>query len=82
MSVEKGACWQRPAMFSEAQTSGSIVQYDGEKCLLLMKASSVSPTRNALCNCHTVNISKLSLNKLSVFIFYTLNLIFLQQCVI
>lgn len=37
-----GAYWQGPAMFSEAQTSGSIAQYDGEKCLLLMKASSVS----------------------------------------
>lgn len=34
--------WQAYAMFSEAQTSGSIAQYDGEKCLLLMKASSVS----------------------------------------
>lgn len=29
-------------MFSEAQSSGSIAQYDAEKCLLLMKASSVS----------------------------------------
>lgn len=37
-----GTYWQGPAMFSEAQTSGSIAQYDGEKCLLLMKASSVS----------------------------------------
>lgn len=36
-------CWQGSAMFSEAQISGSIAQYDGEKCLLLMKASSVSP---------------------------------------
>lgn len=40
--VGGGAYWQGPAMFSEAQTSGSIAQYDGEKCLLLMKASSVS----------------------------------------
>lgn len=37
-----GTCWQGPAMFSEAQTSGSITQCDGEKCLMLMKASSVS----------------------------------------
>lgn len=40
--VGGGNYWQGPAMFSEAQTSGSIAQYDGEKCLLLMKASSVS----------------------------------------
>lgn len=37
-----GTYWQGPAMFSEAQSSGSIAQYDAEKCLLLMKASSVS----------------------------------------
>lgn len=37
-----GTYWQGPAMFSEAQSSGSITQYDAEKCRLLMKASSVS----------------------------------------
>lgn len=53
-AVGRGTCWQGRAMFSEAQTSGSIAQYDGEKCLLLMKASSVSAfgpePRKALCN--------------------------------
>lgn len=65
--------WQGPAMFSEAQSSGSITQCDEEKrpaanesqqCL-----SHWTTTWKALCNCDAINISKLSLNKLSVFIF-------------
>ena len=37
-----GECWQDSAMFSEAWSSGSITGCDGEKCLPLMKDSSVS----------------------------------------
>lgn len=37
-----GALIGRANMFSEAQTSGSITQYEAEECRLLMKASSVS----------------------------------------
>lgn len=50
---------------------------ESQQCL-----SNWTTTRKALCNWDTVNISKLSLNKLSVFIFSTLYLIFLKQFVI
>lgn len=47
---------------------------ESQQCL-----SNWTATRKALCNWDTVNISNLSLNKLSVFIFSTLDLIFLKQ---
>lgn len=50
---------------------------ESQQCL-----SNWTTTQKALCNWDTVNISKLSLNKLSVFIFSTLYLIFLKQSVI
>lgn len=50
---------------------------ESQQCL-----SNWTTTQKALCNWDTVNISKLSLNKLSVFIFSTLYQIFLKQLVI
>lgn len=61
--------WQHRSIWCRKMPSAN----ESQQCL-----SNWTTTRKALCNWDTVNISKLSLNKLSVFIFSTLYLIFFE----
>lgn len=61
--------WQHRSIWCRKMPAAN----ESQQCLL-----NWTTTRKALCNWDTVNISKLSLNKLSVFIFSTLYLIFFE----
>lgn len=75
-----GTYWQGPAMFSEAQSSGSITQCDEEKRSAANESqqclSHWTTSWKALCNWDAINISKLSLNKLSVYFSHILAKLF------